>query len=78
MARLREMRGGRDNDARFGTRMTGEGLWAELMQQRLRKACARLGLSQERRVQQLGLFRPPVRAAAPPRPAPPMAQGELF
>lgn len=78
MARLREMRGGRDNDARFGTRMTGEGLWAELMQQRLRKACARLGLSQERRVQQLGLFSPPVRAAAPPRPAPPTAQGELF
>jgi DNA repair photolyase len=28
MARVREMRGGRDNDSRFGSRMTGEGVWA--------------------------------------------------
>ena len=59
MARLRDMRGGRDNDARFGTRMTGEGLWAELMQQRLRKACERLGLRRERRLVDLSQFRPP-------------------
>ncbi len=59
MARLRDMRGGRDNDARFGTRMTGEGLWAQLMQQRLRKACERLGLGRERRVVDLSQFRPP-------------------
>jgi hypothetical protein len=48
------------------------------MQQRLRKACARLGLSQQRRVQQLGLFRPPARPLAAAKPAPPAAQGELF
>jgi hypothetical protein len=28
MARLREMRGGRDNDHRFGSRMAGQGVWA--------------------------------------------------
>ena len=48
MARVREMRGGRDYDARFGTRMTGEGVWAELLRQRFEKACARLGLNRER------------------------------
>ena len=30
MARVREMRGGKDNDSRFGTRMTGQGVWAQL------------------------------------------------
>jgi DNA repair photolyase len=75
MARLRDMRGGRDNDARFGSRMSGEGLWAELMQQRLRKASARLGLTRERRVLDLSQFRPPVPAGGG---APPPAQGELF
>jgi DNA repair photolyase len=48
MARLREMRGGRDNDSRFGSRMTGQGLWAQLLRQRFEKACARLGLNRER------------------------------
>jgi DNA repair photolyase len=28
MARVRDMRGGRDNDSRFGIRMTGQGVWA--------------------------------------------------
>ena len=49
MARVREMRGGRDYDATFGTRMKGEGVWAALLQQRFQKACARLGLNRERR-----------------------------
>jgi DNA repair photolyase len=59
MARVREMRGGRDNDARFGTRMTGTGVWAELLRQRFDKACARLGLGRERRPLDLQAFRPP-------------------
>ena len=73
MARLREMRGGRDNDPRFGSRMSGEGLWAELIAQRLRKASDRLGLRRERSLVNTGLFRPPT----PPGPAP-SAQAELF
>jgi len=48
MARVREMRGGRDNDANFGSRMTGQGLWAQLLRQRFHKATARLGLNRQR------------------------------
>lgn len=64
MARIRDMRDGKDNDARFGTRMTGEGLWADLLRARLRRACARLGLRTERRPVQLALFEPPRKSSA--------------
>jgi DNA repair photolyase len=60
MARLREMRGGRDYDARFGSRMTGEGVWAQLLGQRFRKAAARLGLDRERIELDLTQFRRPI------------------
>ena len=33
MARVREMRGGRDYDAAWGQRMHGQGVWAELLRQ---------------------------------------------
>ncbi len=59
LARVREMRGGALNDARFGTRFTGEGVWAELLRQRFRKACVRLGLKPSRAVQDFSQFRPP-------------------
>ncbi len=59
MARVREMRGGRDNDARFGTRMTGTGVWAQLIRQRFDKAVARLGLNRERVELDLTQFRRP-------------------
>ena len=58
MARVRDMRGGKDNDARFGTRMTGQGVWAELLRQRFKKACARLGFNRERLDLDLTQFRP--------------------
>ena len=64
MARVRDMRGGRDNDARFGTRMRGQGVWAELLRQRFDKACARLGLNRERIELDLTRFRRPAAAAA--------------
>lgn len=44
MARIRDMRGGRDYDADFRTRMKGQGVWAELIRQRVRGASARHGL----------------------------------
>jgi len=44
MSRVHVMRGGKDNDPRFGSRMSGEGMFAELLRQRFDKACARLGL----------------------------------
>ncbi|MBL8305115.1 MAG: PA0069 family radical SAM protein, partial [Rubrivivax sp.] len=61
MARVREMRGGKDYDAAFATRMTGRGVWAQLLRQRFDKACARLGLNQDRVELDLTQFRPPGR-----------------
>jgi DNA repair photolyase len=69
MARVRDMRGGKDNDARFGSRMTGEGVWAQLLQQRFHKTCARLGLNKQRVELDLTRFRPPAMQAG---------QGQLF
>ena len=63
MARVREMRGGKDNDARFGSRMTGQGIWAQLLRQRFEKACDRLGLRRRRTDLDLSQFRPPARSA---------------
>jgi DNA repair photolyase len=65
MARIRDMRGGKDNDARFGTRFTGEGVWADLLRARLRRAAAQLGLRTERRPVQLALFQRPARPSTP-------------
>ncbi len=58
MARIREMRAGRENDARFGSRMTGQGLWAQLLRQRFETAASRLGLNRERVELDLGSFLP--------------------
>jgi DNA repair photolyase len=41
---IRDTRGGRDNDPRFGSRMTGEGPYATLLRQRFDKARERYGL----------------------------------
>ncbi len=69
MARVREMRGGKDNDSRFGSRMTGQGVWAQLLRQRFDKACRRLGYERERIDLDLSRFRPPASQAG---------QGQLF
>jgi len=45
---VRQMRGGRDNDPRFGKRMRGEGEFAELTRQRFAVATRRLGLARGR------------------------------
>jgi DNA repair photolyase len=59
MARVREMRGGKDYDATFGSRMRGEGVWAELLRQRFDKACARFELNKTRIELDLSLFQKP-------------------
>jgi DNA repair photolyase len=69
MARIRDMRGGKDNDPRFGTRFTGEGVWAQLLQARFQRAVAKLGLRNKRRPVQLALFQRPRKLSA---------QGDLF
>ncbi len=84
MARVRELHGGRDYDARFGSRMTGKGVWAELLAQRFRKACARLGLNNDRIELDLTRFVPPTSGEGRMPPPPtggrlaPSGQGELF
>ena len=60
MARVREMRGGCDYDAKFGARMHGEGVWAQLLQQRFQKAAARFGLNRQRVELDLTQFRKPL------------------
>lgn len=67
MSLLRQCRGGADHDARFGRRLRGEGVFADLLAQRFRRASRRLGLDGHAA---MGLdtsaFRPPHR------------QGDLF
>jgi DNA repair photolyase len=61
MSRLQAMRGGKDNDSRFGVRQRGEGEYAALLAGRFSAACARLGLKErERFSHNLALFRQPV------------------
>ena len=69
---VRQMRGGRENDPAFGTRMSGTGLFAELIEKRFEIACRRFGLnghgldgrgvSRERPKLDCSAFRPPSRA----------------
>lgn len=59
MNMINEMRGGKDNDPRFHSRMRGSGNYAELIRLRFEKACRRLGLNRKRRVLDTSLFIPP-------------------
>jgi len=69
MARIQEMRGGRDYDSTFNTRMTGQGVWAQLLRQRVDKAIERLGFKNEKEGFDFSQFKPPAQQRA---------QAELF
>jgi DNA repair photolyase len=70
MSLIQQMRGGRDNDARFGSRMRGEGVFADLIRQRFDRACRQHGFSRSRDLQlDTSQFTPPRE---------PSPQGELF
>lgn len=58
MARVQDMRGGKDYDADFATRMKGQGIWADLLRQRFVKTCDRLGYQRERHALDLSRFSP--------------------
>ncbi len=62
MNRVRDMRGGKDYDASFGSRMHGEGLWADMIAQRFRKALTGLEPRKNSRFQKLDTskFRKPL------------------
>jgi DNA repair photolyase len=61
MNRIRDMRGGEDYKAEFGTRMKGEGLWANMIHQRFHKALKRFNIHHHGRFRELNcnLFRKP-------------------
>jgi DNA repair photolyase len=77
MSRVRDMRGGKDYDADFATRMKGEGLWADMLKQRFQKAVKRLGLNaRQRGIMDMSGFQP-----LPPAPSlhkPSSPQLDLF
>jgi len=58
MARVQDLRGGKDYDADFATRMKGQGIWADLIRQRFVKTCDRLGFNREREPLDTSRFRP--------------------
>ena len=62
MGKVQAMRGGKDNDPRYGKRMRGEGIEAELLHQRFRLACKRLGLNKTRTPLDCSRFGPPAKA----------------
>jgi DNA repair photolyase len=69
MSLVNDLRGGRDNDPNFGSRMRGMGPFADLVRRRFDVACRRVNLNARRRVPlDTRLFRPP---------APPGAQLDL-
>jgi DNA repair photolyase len=70
MSLVRQMRGGRENDPSFGTRMRGQGPFAELLRRRFDVACRRHGFHRARELR-LDCSR-----FVPPRE--PSPQGQLF
>lgn len=53
---VKQMRNGKTYDASFRSRMKGTGVFADLFEQRFRRACAKAGLNQTRRVLDTSLF----------------------
>lgn len=59
MSLIAQMRGGKAYQSQFGSRMTGQGVFAQLIAQRFRLACKRLGLNQRRFELDVSQFVPP-------------------
>ena len=59
MSLIQSMRGGRDNDPEFGTRMRGSGVYAELIRTRFARAAAKHHLGNSRLNLRKDLFVPP-------------------
>jgi DNA repair photolyase len=71
MSIVRQMRGGRENDPSFGTRMSGTGNYAELMEKRFDIACRKFGLNKRTSPDlDCSRFRPPALSPLP-------AEGQL-
>ena len=68
MSLVQQMRGGKDYDSAFGTRMRGQGPFADLIAMRFAKTCKRLGFGSL----------PPLRTDLFVAPRKQTPQGELF
>ncbi len=68
MSLMQQMHGGKDYDSRFGERMRGKGVFAQLLKARFAKAHKRLGYG----------FLPELDESKFIRPHPPSPQGKLF
>ncbi|SNT32419.1 DNA repair photolyase [Noviherbaspirillum humi] len=78
---LAQMRGGKLYDASFGSRMSGTGVFADLLRQRFQLACKRLKLNNERLGLRTDLFAVPPEIQADTRrrrPGPGTPQLDLF
>lgn len=62
--RIEDLRGGKRNDPRFGTRMKGEGVWSDLLRQRFDVAVRRHKLNRTRLALDTTQFVPPVVSSA--------------
>ncbi len=62
MGHVRDMQGGKDYDATFGTRMRGTGPYAEMIAQRFEAGLRRYGYSRKLPELRTDLFRPPAQA----------------
>jgi len=71
---IRGVRGGKINDPRFGSRMRGEGEYAEQLRSLFDVTCARVGLNREKRTLSAAAWRGPIAA----RQLQPGAQLSLF
>ena len=65
MSLIHALRGGRDNDPRFGVRMRGRGEFSTLIERRFALAVKRLGLNRDRVPMDTTRFRAPVHSRAP-------------
>lgn len=59
MNAIRSLRGGRDNDPRFGDRMRGQGVLGDLLRTRFKRACRAAGLTKAHVALRTDLFIPP-------------------
>ena len=75
MSIIRQSRGGRENDPEFGSRMTGEGVFAQLISTRFTKACEKHGFNQRRYPRDMAQFAVPERYKPQPKAKP---QLDLF
>jgi len=56
---IQSMRGGRDNDPNWFSRMRGSGPWADLLKARFERAVKKHGLNLDKRPLRRDLFTPP-------------------